>query len=147
MTENSFENKALSNLAETCNAENGTYRGGDSAVGIWRVPCGESVAKMQIVMKGMKKVETEKSKPVLAALLAVAMMLQMLPMLAFADGTTGTGEVWNKTEVWNQTKNKKYTSLVTAVEEASSGDTIELGEGSYTLYKKSATIKSPREKT
>ncbi len=66
MTENSFENKALSNLAETCNAKNGTYRGGDSAVGIWRVPCGESVAKMQIVMKGMKKVETEKSKSVLA---------------------------------------------------------------------------------
>lgn len=26
MTRNSFENKALSNLAETCNAENGTYR-------------------------------------------------------------------------------------------------------------------------
>ena len=64
MTRNSFDNKALSNLAETCNAENGTYRGGDSAVGIWRVPCGESVAKMQIAMKGMKKVETEKSKPV-----------------------------------------------------------------------------------
>lgn len=40
MTRNSFENKALSSLAETCNAENGTYRGGDSAVGIWRVPCG-----------------------------------------------------------------------------------------------------------
>lgn len=72
----------------------------------------------------------------LAALLAVAMMLQMLPMLAFADGAPGTGEVWNKTEVWNQTKNKKYTSLVTAVEEASSGDTIELGEGSYTLFEK-----------
>lgn len=70
----------------------------------------------------------------LAALLAVAMMLQMLPMLAFADGTTGTGEVWNKTEVWNQTKNQKYTSLVTAVEEADSGDTIILGEGNYTLY-------------
>ena len=29
MTRNSFENKALSSLAETCNAENGTYRGGD----------------------------------------------------------------------------------------------------------------------
>lgn len=72
----------------------------------------------------------------LAALLAVAMMLQMLPMLAFADGAPGTGEVWNKTEVWNQTKNKKYTSLVTAVEEASSGDTIELGEGNYTLFEK-----------
>lgn len=82
----------------------------------------------------------------LAALLAVAMMLQMLPMLAFADGTTGTGEVWNKTEVWNQTKNKKYTSLVTAVEEASSGDTIELGEGSYTLYKKISDDKKPKGK-
>ena len=31
MTENSFENKALSNLAETCNAENGTYRGEQSS--------------------------------------------------------------------------------------------------------------------
>ena len=76
----------------------------------------------------------------LAALLAVAMMLQMLPMLAFADGTTGTGEVWNKT------KNQKYTSLVTAVEEASSGDTIELGEGSYTLYKKISDDKKPKGK-
>lgn len=94
----------------------------------------------------MKKVETEKSKPVFAALLAVAMMLQMLPMLAFADGTTGTGEVWNKTEVWNQTKNKKYTSLVTAVEEADSGDTIELGAGSYTLYKKISDDKKPKGK-
>lgn len=82
----------------------------------------------------------------LAALLAVAMMLQMLPMLAFADGAPGTGEVWNKTEVWNQTKNKKYTSLVTAVEEASSGDTIELGEGSYTLYKKISDDKKPKGK-
>lgn len=81
-----------------------------------------------------------------AALLAVAMMLQMLPMLAFADGAPGTGEVWNKTEVWNQTKNKKYTSLVTAVEEASSGDTIELGEGSYTLYKKISDDKKPKGK-
>lgn len=82
----------------------------------------------------------------LAALLAVAMMLQMLPMLAFADGAPGTGEVWNKTEVWNQTKNRKYTSLVTAVEEASSGDTIELGEGSYTLYKKISDDKKPKGK-
>lgn len=82
----------------------------------------------------------------LAALLAVAMMLQMLPMLAFADDAPGTGEVWNKTEVWNQTKNKKYTSLVTAVEEASSDDTIILGEGSYTLYKKIKDDQKPRGK-
>lgn len=65
----------------------------------------------------------------LAALLAVAMMLQMLPMLAFADGATGTGKVWNKNK-----NNKEYTSLITAVAEAQSGDTIELGEGNYTLY-------------
>lgn len=67
----------------------------------------------------------------LAALLAVAMMLQMLPMLAFAEDAPGTGEVWNKTK-----NNKKYTSLVTAVQEASSGDTIILGEGNYTLFEK-----------
>lgn len=64
----------------------------------------------------------------LAALLAVAMMLQMLPMLAFAEDALGTGEVRNKRT------NKKYTSLITAVQEAVSGDTIELGEGNYTLY-------------
>lgn len=66
----------------------------------------------------------------LAALLAVAMMLQMLPMLAFAEDALGTGEVRNKRT------NKKYTSLITAVQEASSGDTIELGEGNYTLFEK-----------
>lgn len=63
-----------------------------------------------------------------AALLAVAMMLQMLPMLAFAEDAPGTGEVWNKK------KNKSYTSLVDAVKEADSGDTITLGKGNYTLY-------------
>lgn len=67
-----------------------------------------------------------------AALLAVAMMLQMLPMLAFADGTTGTGETY---VAWNENQgNKGYTTLEAAVAEAQSGDTIELGEGNYTLY-------------
>ena len=66
----------------------------------------------------------------LAALLAVAMMLQMLPMLAFAEDALGTGEVRNKRT------NKRYTSLITAVQEAQSGDTIELGEGNYTLFEK-----------
>lgn len=64
----------------------------------------------------------------LAALLAVAMMLQMLPMLAFADGTTGTG----KPVAW--IGNQGYTSLVDAVTAAPSGATITLGEGNYTLY-------------
>lgn len=64
----------------------------------------------------------------LAALLAVAMMLQMLPMLAFADDAPGTGKVRNKRT------GTIYTSLATAVEQAQSDDTIELGEGNYTLY-------------
>lgn len=69
----------------------------------------------------------------LAALLAVAMMLQMLPMLAFAEDALGTGKVRNKRT------GTIYTSLATAVEQAQSDDTIELGEGNYTLYKIDST--------
>ena len=69
----------------------------------------------------------------LAVLLAVAMMLQMLPMLAFAEDALGIGEVRNKRT------GTTYTSLATAAEEAQSGDTIELGEGNYTLYKIDST--------
>lgn len=68
----------------------------------------------------------------LAALLAVAMMLQMLPMLAFAADAPGTG----KPVAW--IGNKGYTSVKDAVAAASSDakttTTIELGEGNYTLY-------------
>lgn len=68
----------------------------------------------------------------LAALLAVAMMLQMLPMLAFAEDAPGTGETY---VAWNESKkNKPYTSLEAAVREADSGNTIILGEGNYTLH-------------
>lgn len=66
----------------------------------------------------------------LAALLAVAMMLQMLPMLAFAEDAPGTGKVLNKRT------DTIYTSLVDAVREALSNDTIILGEGNYTLFEK-----------
>lgn len=66
----------------------------------------------------------------LAALLAVAMMLQMLPMLAFAEDAPGTPVAWNKK------KGTSYTSLADAVRDADSGDTITLGEGEYDLYKK-----------
>lgn len=65
-----------------------------------------------------------------AALLAVAMMLQMLPMLAFAEDAPGTGKVQNKRT------GTIYTSLVDAVREASSDDTIILGDGNYTLFEK-----------
>lgn len=66
-----------------------------------------------------------------AALLAVAMMLQMLPMLAFAEDATGTG---NAHAVLNKDTKKYYASLEDAVREANSGNTIILGEGNYTLY-------------
>lgn len=69
----------------------------------------------------------------LAALLAVAMMLQMLPMLAFAEDAPGTGKVRNKRT------GTIYTSLKEAVQQAESDDTIELGEGNYTLYKIDST--------
>lgn len=64
----------------------------------------------------------------LAALLAVAMMLQMLPMLAFADDG-------KKYVAW--IGNKGYTSLKDAVDAAKKGETttITLGAGNYTLYK------------
>lgn len=60
----------------------------------------------------------------LAALLAVAMMLQMLPMLAFAD----TGE---KDVAW--IGKKGYKSLEAAISAAGDGATITLGEGVYSL--------------
>lgn len=63
-----------------------------------------------------------------AALLAVAMMLQMLPMLAFADDAPDAHAV--KIDG----KEGSYAKLVDAVKAASSGDTIILGEGNYTLY-------------
>ena len=71
----------------------------------------------------------------LAALLAVAMMLQMLPMLAFAEDATGTGKpvAWIK-DPYDPAKNQGFTSLEEAVKKAKSGATIILEEGNYTLY-------------
>jgi len=71
----------------------------------------------------------------LAALLAVAMMLQMLPMLAFAEDAPGTGKpvAWIK-DPYDPAKNQGFTSLEEAVNKAKSGATIILEEGNYTLY-------------
>lgn len=79
-----------------------------------------------------------------AALLAVAMMLQMLPMLAFADDAPGIEETY---VAWNENQGHKgYPSLEAAVENASSDDTITLGAGSYTLYKKIKDNQKPEGK-
>lgn len=63
-----------------------------------------------------------------AALLAVAMMLQMLPMLAFAEDAPDAHAV--KIDG----KEGSYATLEAAVRAAEDGDTIILGEGNYTLY-------------
>lgn len=64
----------------------------------------------------------------LAAFLAVAMMLQVLPMLAFAAEdmplTKGKAKIGNTV----------YDTVLEAVTAAGTGDTIELGEGNYSLY-------------
>lgn len=75
----------------------------------------------------------------LAALLAVAMMLQMLPMLAFADDAAGTGETY---KAW--IGKTGYPSLEAAVSAAGDGATITLGEGVYSLgdTKQKVTTKS-----
>lgn len=70
----------------------------------------------------------KKQNRILAALLAVVMMFQMLPMMAFADDGAASSDV--KIEG----KEGTYTSLKEAVEKAESGDTILLGEGKYSLY-------------
>ena len=64
----------------------------------------------------------------LAALLAVALMLQMLPMLAFAEDAP------DAYAVKIDGKAGSYATLEAAVRAAESGDTIILGKGNYTLY-------------
>lgn len=70
----------------------------------------------------------KKQNRILAALLAVVMMFQMLPMLAFAAEETAPAA--GKAKIGET----EYNSVKEAVEKAESGDTILLGEGKYSLY-------------
>lgn len=65
----------------------------------------------------------------LAALLAAAMMFQLLPLVAFADDPD-TVEAGKARVIGD----KQYDSLEDAVRNAADGATITLGEGEYTLY-------------
>ena len=69
------------------------------------------------------------------------MMLQMLPMLAFAEDAAGTEVAWNENK-----NNKGYPSLEAAVIDADSGDTIILGAGNYTLHNKLKDNQKPKGK-
>ena len=73
--------------------------------------------------------KAKKSK-IISILLCSFMILVLLPTVAFAEGTkvAWIGE-------------KGYETLEDAVNDAVSGDTIVLGEGKYTLYRKNADTK------
>ena len=79
-------------------------------------------------------------KRIFAALLCVIMLFGMLPITALAaepktiyvDATEGNDKN-------NGSKDFPYATVEKAVTEAKSGDTIQLGEGNYTLYKVPST--------
>ena len=75
----------------------------------------------------------KKQNRILAALLAVVMMFQILPMMAFAAEDTPLAKGHAKIG------DTEYDTVKEAVEKAVSGDTIELGEGNYSLYGISST--------
>ena len=79
----------------------------------------------------------KKQNRILAALLAVVMMFQMLPMMAFA--AEGAGSEGAPSDVTLMSTGKSYSDLKEAVKDAQDTDTIELGEGNYTLYKVDST--------
>ena len=79
----------------------------------------------------------KKQNRILAALLAVVMMFQMLPMMAFA--AEGAGSEGAPSDVTLRSTGKSYSDLKEAVKDAENTDTIELGEGDYTLYKVDST--------
>lgn len=67
----------------------------------------------------------------IAAFVAAAFVMIGLASPAFADGATVT--------IANQRTGIVYTDVATATKEATSGDTLVLGEGNYTLYNVSST--------
>ena len=90
-------------------------------------------------------------KKFLALVLTLAMVLSLVPMTALAtEGGQEDGETSpagstiyvdvNSVNEGNGSKDNPYKSLVTAVNEATSGDTIQLAEGTYTLYKGGANV-------
>ena len=72
----------------------------------------------------------KKQNRILAALLAVAMMFQMLPMMAFAAEGDGAGSTEGEVSVNNNESFKEAVQSVPANGEI----TIHLGKGTYTLY-------------
>lgn len=74
-------------------------------------------------------------KRIFAALLCVIMLFGMLPITALAaEPKTIYVDAIGGNDKNNGSKDLPYATVKTAVEAAESGDTIQLGEGNYTLY-------------
>lgn len=73
-----------------------------------------------------------------AALLAAAMMFQLLPLMVFADEGS-TYQEGTPASVTNKRTGEEYDSLRTALEAAEDNDTIQLGAGTYFMYDKDHT--------
>lgn len=74
-------------------------------------------------------------KRIFAALLCVIMLFGMLPITALAaEPKTIYVDAIGGNDKNNGSKDFPYATVKTAVEAAESGDTIQLGEGNYTLY-------------
>lgn len=76
---------------------------------------------------------------VLPALLVVLLGAGLAPNVAVADDAVATTAETTAASITNERTGATYADLATAVAEASSGDTIKLGEGNYTLYGVSST--------
>lgn len=86
-----------------------------------------------------------KMKGVLSCLLALVLALSITPSV-FAEGTVGGTTIYVDATNGDDTyegvgtaSDKAYKTVKAAVAAAKSGDTIQLGEGNYTLYGVSST--------
>ena len=75
-------------------------------------------------------------KRILACLLALVMLIGVLPVMALADGGAATYYVnaFKGSDTNNGSQQSPFRTVEKAAQSASSGDTICLGEGNYTLY-------------
>ena len=75
-------------------------------------------------------------KRIFACLLALVMLIGVLPVMALADGGTVTYYVdaFNGSDTNDGSQQSPFLTVKKAAQSASSGDTICLGEGNYTLY-------------
>ena len=85
-------------------------------------------------------------KRIISILLCLVMVMSLLPTAVFAvDEQPAGSEIYvdaNNTSDGDGTKANPYKDVATAVNNAKSGDTIQLAAGTYTLYNKNANVEN-----